>query len=106
MRDAGIVDQDGDGAERLLGGVEGALHRRAIEHVGLDGDRPCRRPSILVFSALRRSARRATSATAAPFAASTSAKRSAEPARRAGDQRDAAVEIEHFGGFHAVTFYT
>ena len=39
MRHAGIVDQDGDGAERLLGGVEGADHGVAVEHVGGDRDR-------------------------------------------------------------------
>jgi hypothetical protein len=38
VRNPGIVDQDGDGAELRLGGVEGALDRVAVEDVGLDGD--------------------------------------------------------------------
>jgi hypothetical protein len=36
VRHAGIVDQDGDSAEILLGGVEGRRHRRAVAHIGLD----------------------------------------------------------------------
>ena len=39
MGDSGIVHQDRDGAESLLGLVEGARHRGAVEHVGRDGDR-------------------------------------------------------------------
>ncbi len=38
MRDAGIVDQNGDGAECRFGLLECARHRRAIEHVRRDGD--------------------------------------------------------------------
>ena len=102
MRDAGIVDQDGDGAERLLGLIEGARHGGAVESRRPRWRRPCRRClRSRPCSALSRSARRATSATAAPFAASTSAKRRPKPARRAGHQRDAALEVEQFGGFHA-----
>ena len=39
MGHAGIVDQDGDGAEILLGSIEGRRHRRAVAHVGLDRKR-------------------------------------------------------------------
>ncbi len=54
MRDAGIVDQDGDGTEGLLGFVERADHGMAIGHVGgnrdgaaarrLDASLECREP--------------------------------------------------------------
>ena len=39
MRHAGIVDQDGDGAESLLRGVESGCHRGAVAHIGLDRKR-------------------------------------------------------------------
>src|SRR5256885_505619 len=38
MRHAGIVDQDGDGAEGFLRCVERAGHGGTIEHVGFDRD--------------------------------------------------------------------
>ena len=38
MRDAGIVDQDCDGTEGLLGFVERAAHGIAIGHVGRNRD--------------------------------------------------------------------
>ena len=38
MRDAGIVDQDGDGAEGFFGGIVCARHGGAVGDVGLDGD--------------------------------------------------------------------
>ena len=53
MRDAGIVDQDGDGAECLLGRVEGARHGGAVEHVGLDRHRLAAVASILFLQILQ-----------------------------------------------------
>ena len=98
VRHAGVVDQDGDGAERLLGFIEGAHHGLAVEHVG--ADRHCaaagrfdprldgREP---VGAARHQRHRRAVLGQHLGEA-------HAEPARRAGDQRDTAGEIEQFGG--------
>ena len=101
LRHAGIVDEDSDGAEGLLRLVEGAdivfaIKTSASMRDDLGGLIPVRPwPS--------RSARRATSATAAPLSASTSGELLAEPARRAGHQRDAAGQVEHLGGFSSAS---
>ena len=77
MRDAGIVDQHGHGAERLLGGIERGAHRLAVAHVGLDRDRTAAR---LLDPLLQR-----REPVGAP--------------RHQGDRR--AVLREHFGEAHA-----
>src|SRR5262249_2355162 len=101
MRDAGIVDQDGDGAERLLGFVECAHHRLAIEDVGPDRDgaaahlfdaRLHRREPI---GATRHQRHRRA------FACQHLGKAHAEPARRAGHERDPAFEIEELCRGHS-----
>src|SRR5262252_173484 len=101
MRDAGIVDQDGDGAERLLGFVECARHRGAIEDVGPDrygtparlfDARLHRREPI---GATRHQHHRRT------FARQHLGEAHAEPARRAGYERDPAFEIEELCRGHS-----
>ena len=101
MRDAGIVDQDGDGAERLLGRIEGARHGVAVEHVGARSRRAAaggcdarldRREPI---GAARHQRDRGT------VLGQHLGEPHAEPARRAGDQRDPAGEIEKLGCAHA-----
>ncbi len=90
MGDAGIVDEDGDGAERGFRRIERAPHRSAIEHVGFDRQRPAagRRDLILerddpVLAPRdqrdRRAVRRQHLGKAQP-----------EPARGAGDEADPA----------------
>ena len=94
MRHAGIVDQDGDGAEGRLGLVERARHRVAVEHVGGDRDRTAARlldarlhRRELLLAAGDQRDRRA-------FARQHLGEAHAKPARRAGDQRDAPLEVE------------
>ena len=102
VRDAGIVDQDGDGAERL----SRRRRRRASSRRGRArrprsrwrGRRP---PRSRACTAASRSARRATSATAAPFAASTSAKRTPSPLDAPVTSATRPVRSNRFGGFHA-----
>ena len=97
MRDARIVDQDGDGAERLLRFVEGAHHRVAVEHVGLDRQRAAaggldaRLHVGEPVGAARHQRDRGA------VLGQHLGEAHAEPARRAGDQRDAAGEIEQIG---------
>jgi hypothetical protein len=78
--DAGIVDEDRDGAEgplhRMLGAVDGSARSR------ISAATATTRPpaaSILAYTSASRSLRRAMSPTAAPFAASNSAKRTPSP---------------------------
>ena len=94
LRDAGIVDQQGDGAEGLFGLVEGAHHGGAVGDVGFDGDRAAALPFDRGFQVLQpldpprhQRHRRA-------IVGERPRELSAEPAGRAGDQRDAAGEVE------------
>ena len=100
VTDAGIVDQDGDGAERRLGGVEGAPHRRVVEHVGRDRHGPAAGRLDLRLQGGetllaagdegdRRAVRRQHLGKAQP-----------QPARRAGNEADPAAQIEQFGCLH------
>ena len=91
---AGIVDQDGHGAEALLGGIERGLHRGAIAHIGLDRDGAAAGfldPRLHIGEAIG-AARHQHDRGA--VLGKTFGKAHAKPARRAGDQRDLAVEIE------------
>ena len=79
-----------------LGLVECAHHRGAIEHVGRDRDGTAARlfdarlhRGELLLAAADQRDRRA-------FARQHLGEAHAEPARRAGDQRDAALEVEQF----------
>jgi hypothetical protein len=101
MRHAGIVDQDGDSAEGLLRRVEGARHGAAVEHVG----RHCKRaPARLLDARLDRGEPVAAARHQDDRGAGTGehlGETHAEPARGAGDQRDAACEVEQFRSIHA-----
>ena len=101
MRDARIVDQDGHGAEGGFRGLECPDHRRAVEHVGLDRDGasavlldPRLDGGEPVCTARHQSDRSAV-------CRQHVRKPQAEPARRAGNERDPAGQVEQFGGFHA-----
>ena len=100
VRDAGVVDQNGDGAERLLGLVEGARHGLAVEHIGLDRDGPAaggfdaRLDGGEPIGAARHQRDRGA------ILGQHFGETHAQPARRAGDQRDAAGEIEQVGRAH------
>ena len=101
MRDAGVVDQDGDGAERLLGRVEGAVHGGAVEHVGLDGDGLAAGLLDLLLGRLQLvgAARHQRDRCAVRGEHLGEAQRQARRTRRSPARRG--PEIEQFGGFHA-----
>jgi hypothetical protein len=93
----GIVDQDGDGAEFLLGGIESRRHRRAVAHVGLDGKR-----AATGFFNPRFEAREPVGAARhqhhrGAVLGQAFGKTHAEPAGGTGHQRDLAVQIEYLG---------
>jgi len=95
-----IVDQDGDGAECRLDGVERAVNGGAVEHVGFDRDRPSARrlnPGFHLgepIAAPRHQADRRTVCSQHPGETSPQA------AGCAGHQRHLAAEVKYFGSFH------
>jgi hypothetical protein len=100
MGNPGIVDQDGDGAELRLDGVEGALDRVAVEDVGLHGDDaaarcldPGRHPGEPIPASRHQSD---GSAVGRQKLGETSPK----AARRAGHQRHPSGDIEQFRCSH------
>ena len=106
LRDAGIVDEDGDSAEGLLGGVEGAAHRGAVGDVGLDRHRLAAFAFDLVLERFEPVGAARHQRDGGAVVGERAGKLHAEPAGRAGDQRDAAFEVEQVPGFHDVTLYT
>ncbi len=101
MHHAGIVDQDGDGAERPLGTIECMQHGLAVDHIGADGDgAPAR-----VFDARLDlvetvgTARHQSHRGAGP--GQYLGEPHPEPARCAGDQRDPAGEVEKVRCIHS-----
>ncbi len=99
-RDASIVDQDRDRPERLLGRVEGARHGAAVEHVCPDGSSAAARllDAGLDLSQPVGAARHQCDRGARVRQHLREAH--AQPARRAGDERDLAFEIEQLGCGH------
>ena len=100
MRDARIVDEDGDRAESFFGGVERSHHRGAVKHIGLDRDgaaaglfdaRLDRRETI---GAPRDQNHRCA------VLGQTLGETHAKAARRAGHQRHLPGEIEDLCGCH------
>ena len=96
MRHAGIVDQDGDGAEGPLGIVECPHHRVTIEHVGRDRNGTAARllDARLHRREFLRAARNQRDRRA--FARQHLGEAHAESARRTSDQCDAPLEVEQF----------
>ena len=104
LRDAGIVDQDGDGAEGLLGGVEGARHGGAVGDVGLDGDGLAAFAFDLVLERLEPVGAPRHQRDRGAVVGERLGELHAQPAGRAGHQRHAALQVEHLGGFHAAPY--
>src|SRR5579871_7034762 len=100
MHDPGVVDQDGDGAECRLDGIESAVDGRAVKHIGLDRDGAAARrldPRLHCGEPL-------AAARYEPDGGTVRRQHLREPrpqaARRAGHERDPAGEIEQFRCFH------
>ena len=104
MRDPCVVDQDGDGAERLLDLVECARHRGTVEHVALDGDGLAAGLLDLPLQILEPVGAPRHQRDRCAVRRQHLGEARAEPARCAGDHGDAALEIEDFGGFHGLSF--
>jgi hypothetical protein len=104
LGDAGIVDQDGDGAEGLLGGVEGARHGGAVGHIGLDrnGAAARRLDRRLQFGKPFRSPRHQCDRRA--VIRQRPGEVTPESARRTGHHRHAAFQAEHISSFHSTPF--
>ena len=100
VRDAGIVDQDGDGAESLFGGVEGARHGGAVGDVGFDRDGLAACCLDLFFERLQPVGAPRHQRDRGAIVGQRLGELRAEPARGAGHQRHAAFQVEHVGGFH------
>ena len=103
LRDAGIVDQNGDGAEGLLGGVEGARHGGAVGDVGFDGDGLAAFAFDLGFERRKPVGPPRHQRDRCAVIGQRLGELDAEPAGGAGYQRHAAFQAEHLGGFHAET---
>ena len=100
LRDAGIVDQDGDGAEGFFGGVEGARHGGTVGDVGFDRDGFAAFAFDLVFQRFESIRPPRHQRHRSAVVGQRMSELRAEPAGGAGHQRHAAGEIEHRGGFH------
>ena len=100
MGDAGIVDEDRDGAERRLDRVKRADHGGVIEHVCRDGDRAAARrlDAGLDRGDAIRASRHETDRRA--VCGKHLGEAHAEPAGRAGHQRDTPGKVEYLRGFH------
>ncbi len=100
MGDAGIVDQDGDGAEGFFGGIEGARHGGAVGDVGCDGNGLAAVLFDFIFQRLKPLDAARHQRDGGAVVGQRARKLHAKAAGGAGDQRDAALQIEHGGGLH------
>ncbi len=103
MRDAGIVDQDGDGAEGFLGGIVCARHGGAVGDVGLDGDGLAALVLDFIFQRFKPLDPPRHQRDRGAVVRQRAGELHAQPAGGAGDQRNAALQVEHVGGFHGST---
>ena len=101
MRDAGIVDEDRDGAKGLLRRIEGARHGGAVGNVGFDRDRLPALLFDLVLEGLEPVRPPRHERERGAILRQRPGELHAETAGRAGHQRHAAFQAEHLGGFHA-----
>ncbi len=98
--DAGVVDQDGDGAEGLFGLVEGARHGGAVGDVGLDGQSFAALGFDVFFERGKALGAAGDQRDGGAVVGERKRELHAQAAGGAGHQRDAALEIEHVCCFH------
>jgi hypothetical protein len=101
MGDAGIVDEDGDGAEGPFHRIVGAVDRGAVENIGGDRDSAATRsfdPRLHVGKPPLASRHEPDSGA---VCRQHLGKPQAEPARRAGHERDPAAKVEQSRCLHA-----
>ncbi len=101
MGDTGVVDEDSHGPERLLGLIEGAGHLGAVEHVGRDGDGLAAALFELPDGGLQLVGTARHQRHRCAVGRQHLGEAQAQAPGRAGHQRNAAFEVEQFGGFHA-----
>ena len=92
--DAGIVDEQRDGAEDLLGGVEGGGDARGVRDVERDGVGLAALSSDLGDQGVEAVRRRAASTTRRAMRGEDLGEAPAESRRGAGDQRHLAGQVE------------
>ena len=106
LRDTGIVDQDGDGAERLFGGIEGSDHGGAVGNVGFDGNGAAAGGLDRLLQVEQPVGPPRHQGDGGAVIGQRLGELRAQAAGGAGHQRHAAIEIKEVGGFHAAPLYT